>query len=87
MNWSEESSNSEYGKTKFRAEMEVWRGIGEGLQAVMVNPTIILGAADWEKGSSAIFKMFTTNFMVHRRRNRFCRCTGCCQGNDHAHGK
>ncbi|HNP21651.1 MAG TPA: NAD-dependent epimerase/dehydratase family protein [Panacibacter sp.] len=62
MNWSEESSNSEYGKTKFRAEMEVWRGIGEGLQAVMVNPTIILGAADWEKGSSAIFKNVYNEF-------------------------
>lgn len=56
MNWSEETSNSEYGKTKFLAEMEVWRGIGEGLRAVMVNPTIILGPGDWDKGSSAIFK-------------------------------
>jgi dihydroflavonol-4-reductase len=43
MNWSEETSNSEYGKTKFLAEMEVWRGIGEGLNAVIVNPVIILG--------------------------------------------
>lgn len=56
MNWSEETSNSEYGKTKFLAEMEVWRGIGEGLNAVIVNPVIILGAGDWEKGSSGIFK-------------------------------
>jgi len=56
MNWSEETSNSEYGKTKFFAEMEVWRGVGEGLNAVVVNPTIILGAADWHKGSAALFK-------------------------------
>lgn len=56
MNWSEETSNSEYGKTKWLAEMEVWRGIGEGLNAVIVNPVIILGAGDWEKGSSEIFK-------------------------------
>lgn len=56
MNWSEETSNSEYGKTKYFAEMEVWRGIGEGLDAVMVNPVIILGAGDWEKGSSELFK-------------------------------
>ncbi|HRH47852.1 MAG TPA: NAD-dependent epimerase/dehydratase family protein [Panacibacter sp.] len=56
MNWSEETSNSEYGKTKFFAEMEVWRGVGEGLNAVVVNPTIILGTADWNKGSAAIFK-------------------------------
>jgi dihydroflavonol-4-reductase len=36
--------------------MEVWRGIGEGLDAVIVNPTIILGAGDWENGSSGLFK-------------------------------
>lgn len=56
MNWSEETSNSEYGKSKYFAEMEVWRGIGEGLNAVIVNPTIILGAGDWSKGSTEIFK-------------------------------
>ncbi|MDE3253665.1 MAG: 3-beta hydroxysteroid dehydrogenase, partial [Bacteroidota bacterium] len=56
MNWSEETSNSEYGKTKYFAEKEVWRGIGEGLDAVIVNPVIILGAGDWEKGSSELFK-------------------------------
>jgi nucleoside-diphosphate-sugar epimerase len=56
MNWSEETSNSEYGKTKYFAEMEVWRGIGEGLDAVIVNPVIILGAGDWNKGSSGMFK-------------------------------
>lgn len=56
MNWSEETSNSEYGKTKYLAEMEVWRGVGEGLQAVCVNPTIILGNSNWNSGSTAIFK-------------------------------
>ncbi|BAV09920.1 Nucleoside-diphosphate-sugar epimerase [Filimonas lacunae] len=56
MYWTPETSNSEYGKTKYLAEMEVWRGIGEGLNAVIVNPVIILGAGDWEKGSSELFK-------------------------------
>jgi nucleoside-diphosphate-sugar epimerase len=56
MNWSEETSNSEYGKSKYLAEMEVWRGMGEGLNVVVVNPVIILGASDWTKGSTAIFK-------------------------------
>ncbi len=55
MNWTPESSNSEYGKTKYQAEMEVWRGIAEGLSAVIVNPVIILGAGDWKGGSSKIF--------------------------------
>jgi dihydroflavonol-4-reductase len=56
MNWTEETSNSNYGKSKYLAEMEVWRGIGEGLQAVIVSPTIILGFGDWTKGSASIFK-------------------------------
>ncbi|MCX6207283.1 MAG: NAD-dependent epimerase/dehydratase family protein [Bacteroidetes bacterium] len=56
MNWSEETSNSEYGKSKYFAELEVWRGMGEGLNVVVVNPVIILGDTDWTKGSTAIFK-------------------------------
>jgi nucleoside-diphosphate-sugar epimerase len=62
MNWSEETSNSEYGKTKYLAEMEVWRGIGEGLDAVIVNPVIILGSGDWNGGSSGIFKSAYNRF-------------------------
>jgi dihydroflavonol-4-reductase len=56
MNWTEETSNSNYGQSKYLAELEVWRGIGEGLDAVIVNPVIILGAGDWNGGSSKIFK-------------------------------
>ena len=62
MSWTEESSNSEYGKTKYLAEKEVWRGTGEGLNAVIINPVIILGSGDWEKGSSGIFKSAYNEF-------------------------
>lgn len=54
--WLESNHNSEYAKSKYLAEMEVWRGIGEGLDAVIINPSIILGSSDWTKGSAAIFK-------------------------------
>ena len=56
MQWTEETSNSEYGRSKFLAEMDVWRGIGEGLNAVIINPSIILGAGDWNNGSTQLFK-------------------------------
>ena len=56
MNWTEATSNSRYGHSKYLAEMEVWRAIGEGLQAVIVNPVLILGAGDWNGGSVKIFK-------------------------------
>lgn len=62
MNWTEETSNSSYGQSKYMAELEVWRGIGEGLDAVIVNPTIILGAGDWESGSSKIFQTVYKEF-------------------------
>lgn len=62
MNWTEETSNSKYGQSKFLAEMEVWRGISEGLDAVMVNPVIILGAGDWDSGSSQLFKSVYDEF-------------------------
>ncbi len=62
MNWTEETSNSAYGQSKYLAEMQVWRGIGEGLDAVMVNPVIILGAGDWNSGSSQIFKTAYNEF-------------------------
>ncbi len=63
MEWTEKSNNSEYGKTKYLGEMEVWRGIGEGLDAVIVNPTIIISQyGDWTKGSMAIFKNIYNGF-------------------------
>jgi dihydroflavonol-4-reductase len=62
MSWTEATSNSEYGKSKYLSEMEVWRGMGEGLNVVVVNPSIILGAGDWENGSSKIFKTYYGEF-------------------------
>ena len=62
MQWTEEANNSVYGESKYLSEMEVWRGIAEGLQAVIINPTIILGAADWNNGSAEIFKTVYKEF-------------------------
>ena len=56
MQWTASHSGSTYSKTKYLAEMEVWRGIGEGLPAVIVNPSIILGTGNWNFGSTQLFK-------------------------------
>lgn len=53
--WVPEKRHTAYSESKFRSEMEVWRGIEEGLQAVIVNPSIIFGPGFWEKGSSSMF--------------------------------
>jgi dihydroflavonol-4-reductase len=62
MNWTEETNNSNYGQSKYLSELEVWRGIGEGLDAVMVNPVIILGAGNWNDGSSKLFQSAYNEF-------------------------
>lgn len=48
--------SSVYSKTKYEAEREVWRGMAEGLDAIIVNPSIIVGPGDWTKGSSQMFQ-------------------------------
>ena len=53
--WQTERGRSAYSFSKYKAEMEVWRGIAEGLQAVIVNPAVVLGPGDWTKGSSKFF--------------------------------
>ena len=54
--WNPEADNNVYGITKYGAEMEVWRGTQEGLEAVIVNPGLILGAGFWNSGSGLLFK-------------------------------
>ena len=60
--WNEKEENSRYAKSKYAAENEVWRGIGEGLNGVIVNPSIILGSGDWSKTSTEIFKTVYDEF-------------------------
>jgi dihydroflavonol-4-reductase len=63
MNWNEEeTTQSIYAKSKYLSELEVWRGVSEGLNAVVVNPSIIIGAGDWNAGSSQIFKSVYDEF-------------------------
>ncbi len=54
--WIQTDDTSVYGISKYKAEMEVWRGAAEGLCVAIVNPTIILGKGNWNKGSCALYK-------------------------------
>jgi len=53
--WKESKINAAYAISKYASEREVWRGIEEGLNAVIINPSIIIGAGDWKSGSSQMF--------------------------------
>ena len=60
--WAESKYNSVYGVSKYLAETEVWRGIGEGLNAVIVNPGIILGKTTGHDLSAQLMKMVYREF-------------------------
>ncbi len=53
--WDANEKNSVYALSKYGAEMEVWRGTEEGLEAIIFNPSIILGEGDYTSGSGEIF--------------------------------
>jgi 3-hydroxyacyl-CoA dehydrogenase/nucleoside-diphosphate-sugar epimerase len=53
--WEDSKYNTNYAISKFHGEMEVWRGIGEGLPAVIVNPSTLLGFGDWNSSSCRLF--------------------------------
>lgn len=55
--WNKEIDNSVYAITKYGAELEVWRGTQEGLNAVIVNPGVIIGPGIWRYGSGSLIKM------------------------------
>lgn len=54
--WQHSKLNTQYAISKYHAEREVWRGMGEGLDVVILNPSTILGYGDWNTSSCAIFK-------------------------------
>lgn len=53
--WQDNKLNSEYAVSKHLAEIEVWRGIAEGLNAVIVNPSVVLGVGEWNQGTCKFF--------------------------------
>ena len=54
--WKNDRRRSAYSESKFLSEMEVWRGVQEGLESVIVNPSIILGPGNWNSGSPRFFQ-------------------------------
>ena len=53
--WKSNAENSNYSISKYASEQEVWRGSEEGLDVVIVNPTIIIGPGNWKKSSPRMF--------------------------------
>lgn len=52
-----ENVRSNYARSKYLSEQEVWRGISKGLNAVIVNPGVILGYSGNDSGSAKLFSL------------------------------
>lgn len=66
-------SDSGYGVSKFISETEVWRAAEEGLNAVIVNPSVILGAGNWLQGSPSLISTIAEGFKFYTEgKTGFC---------------
>ncbi len=55
--WRKTRNASWYSWSKFNSELEVWKGMAEGLNICIVNPSVILGLGSWSKGSGNLFSL------------------------------
>lgn len=54
--WDLGASHPTYATSKYLGELEVWRGAAEGLSAVIVNPSVVLGPGDWHRSSTRLLR-------------------------------
>jgi nucleoside-diphosphate-sugar epimerase len=59
--WQPSYRNSLYAISKFESEREVWRGIAEGLNAVIINPSVIVGPPGTSGESGRLMKVIYRN--------------------------
>ncbi len=58
--WDDNMPHTYYGETKFMAELEVWRGIQEGLKGIVLNPALVLAYGNWATSSATLFRYVWT---------------------------
>ena len=63
--WNETENRNAYSLSKFYSEQEVWKGIRNGLNAVIVNPGVILGVSGTNTGSSQLFTQVKKGLMFY----------------------
>ena len=61
--WKDSPNHSLYSRSKYYSEQEVWKGIEAGLNAVIVNPGVILGVSGNNSGSSQLFSRVRRGLM------------------------
>jgi len=65
--WKTSQHNSWYAISKYGAEREVWRGAEEGLNTVIVNPSIVLGPGDTSRSSGQLYLSAKKGFRFYTK--------------------
>lgn len=65
--WLPGKKHTGYSIAKYHSEMEVWRGMHEGLQVLVVNPSVVLGPGDWNSGSPAFYNQVYKGLKFYTR--------------------
>ena len=63
--WDGNKYKSAYAISKYGAEMEVWRGVQEGVKSVIINPGVIIGPGFSKSAFGTIIKMVTNKKRFH----------------------
>lgn len=60
--WETSKLNTEYAKSKYLGELEVWRASSEGINVNVLNPSIILAPYQWDRSSAQLIKFVKDGF-------------------------
>jgi dihydroflavonol-4-reductase len=60
--WKNDPSNSWYAISKYTAEREAWRATEEGMDVVILNPSVVIGPGNPSRSSNAIFALAKKGF-------------------------
>lgn len=55
--WNSDQAHSEYAISKKKAEMNIWRASQEGVDVLILYPSVIIGSFDGKRESEKIFKL------------------------------
>lgn len=65
--WNPEKLHGDYAITKYGAEMEVWRGMQEGLEVIIVNPGVIFGYGFPNNGSGVLINKIKNGLLFYTK--------------------
>ena len=65
--WIDSKKNTPYAVSKHLAELEVFRGLAEGLPVAILNPGVILAAGYWQQSSARIFNIVGNGLLFYTK--------------------